>query len=100
MINKNEYLLKSDVEKILTEWAKKAWHDEWKPTHKNIRGDTFMEARLIVSDLPAVKIDDLKETIQNRITSLEQAEEVINPDYHIGSLSAFMQVRDLINNFF
>lgn len=56
MINKNEYLLKSDVEKILTEWAKKAWHDEWKPTHENTRGDTFEEARLVVMDMPPVKL--------------------------------------------
>lgn len=96
----NEYLLKSDVEKVLSEWAKKAWADEWKPTHENVRGDTFEEARLIVMDMPSVKLDELKEIIQSRITSLEQAEEILNPDYHKGSLSAFMQVRDLINDFF
>lgn len=59
MNNKNEYLLKSDVVKILTECAIKAWQDEWKPTHENTRGDTFIEAKLIVSDMPSVQIDKL-----------------------------------------
>lgn len=54
----NEYLLKSDVEKVLSEWAKKAWADKWKPTHENVRGDTFEEARLIVMDMPSVKLDE------------------------------------------
>lgn len=59
MNKKNEYLLKSDVEKILTEWAIKAWQDEWKPTHENTRGDTFIEAKLIVSNMPSIQIDKL-----------------------------------------
>ena len=52
----SEYLIKEDVDNILKEYASKAWNDDWKPTHETVRGDTFIEACLIIDDMPTADV--------------------------------------------
>lgn len=56
---RREYLDKQEVIALLRKWAKDAWANEWKPTHDNIRGDTFMEASLIVEDMLPVRVEEI-----------------------------------------
>ena len=71
--NNAEYLIKKDVENVLQDWALKAWKDEWKPTWESIRGDTFMEAKLIVMDLPPINMSNFinKEDVLRIIESFK-----------------------------
>jgi len=56
----SEYLIKEDVDNILKEYASKAWNDDWKPTHETVRGDTFIEACLIIDDMPTADVQPVK----------------------------------------
>lgn len=56
----SKYLIKEDVDNILKEYASKAWNDDWKPTHETVRGDTFIEACLIIDDMPTVDAQPVK----------------------------------------
>lgn len=56
----SEYLIKEDVDNILKEYASKAWNDDWKPTHETVRGDTFIEASLIIDDMPTADAQPVK----------------------------------------
>lgn len=55
----SEYLIKEDVDNILKEYASKAWNDDWKPTHETVRGDTFIEACLIIDDMPTADVQPI-----------------------------------------
>lgn len=55
----DDYLIKRDVLRILKEYASKAWNDDWKPTHETVRGDTFIEACLIIDDMPTADVQPI-----------------------------------------
>ena len=76
-MNKPEYLIKSDVENVLKEWASKAWQDDWKPIHDSVRGDTFMEAMLIVNDMPPVDVQPVDRWISVKERPPKIGEQVL-----------------------
>lgn len=77
----SEYLIKKDVDNILKEYASKAWNDDWKPTHETVRGDTFIEACLIIDDMPTADAQPVKHGRWIDCTFYDPCEKSWEQDY-------------------